>query len=253
MTDRQEHMESTDEITEHSIWQSIAFHLLPGLLGGILYFGLVPFVKDQGFPSLAALMLALALGVTPLELLALRHLGRKSGRELFDGLVAYRQRLPIWQYLVWVPIIFISAGLIVTLLEPVTDWLLTLFNWLPDESLLEMGLSDEYSGTALLITYGLLLTFGVLVGPAVEELYFRGYLLPRMPLKLKGWTPIVHSALFALYHTWTPWMFLARTVAVLPLIYIVRHKRNIYLGIIAHCILNSIDFFLGLAFICSHF
>lgn len=91
--------------------------------------------------------------------------------------------------------------------------------------------------------------FIVVLIPLTEELYFRGYLLPRMPAGSKVWASVFHSALFALYHTWTPWMFVARTLGVLPLIYIVRKKENIYLGIIAHIILNSLDFITGLVFI----
>jgi hypothetical protein len=83
----------------------------------------------------------------------------------------------------------------------------------------------------------------------IEELYFRGYLLPRMPEKLGGFTAISHSALFALYHTWTPWLFVTRTLAVFPLIDIVKRKENIWVGIIAHCLLNSLDFIIGIIFI----
>ena len=75
----------------------------------------------------------------------------------------------------------------------------------------------------------------------VEELYFRGYLLPRMPLS-DTLAPVLHSALFALYHIWTPWMVVSRTIGVLPLIYVVRSKRNIYVGITAHCLANTLDF-----------
>jgi membrane protease YdiL (CAAX protease family) len=112
-----------------------------------------------------------------------------------------------------------------------------------------MGLNGEYPKTNLIITYTLFFLFMVLILPAVEELYFRGYLLPRMPNKLRGWVVPIHSALFALYHTWTPWLFITRTVGVLPLIYLVKRKENIYIGIIAHCIINSIDFIIGLVFI----
>ena len=112
-----------------------------------------------------------------------------------------------------------------------------------------MGLSDEYSTRVLIITYAFFLLFVPFIGPIVEEFYFRGYLLPRMPSSLRGFGPIVHCALMALYHTWTPWYFLTRTVALLPLVYVVRHKRNIYIGMIAHCLLNTIDFVVGVVYI----
>jgi len=40
-------------------------------------------------------------------------------------------------------------------------------------------------------------------------------------------------------------------LALLPLIYIVRWKKNIGLGVVAHWLINSIDFFVGLGFILS--
>ena len=86
------------------------------------------------------------------------------------------------------------------------------------------------------------------IAPTVEELYFRGYLLPRMP-HLKGWSPLLHSALFALYHTWTPWLAVTRTIFVLPLIYVVQRKKNIYLGVIAHCLINTIDVIVAVIYI----
>ena len=92
-----------------------------------------------------------------------------------------------------------------------------------------------------------MLVFGVIVGPLVEELYVRGYLLPRMPGNYAG---LIHSFLFGLYHVWTPWMFITRTVAMLPLIYAVK-KKNIYIGIIVHVLINSIDAIVGFAFIAS--
>ncbi len=78
-----------------------------------------------------------------------------------------------------------------------------------------------------------------LVGPIVEELYFRGYLLPGIA-RYGGWAPVLNTILFALYHFWTPWQLLARFVGLLPLVYTVFRRRNIYLAMIVHCSLNTI-------------
>lgn len=236
---------------EHSIWASIILHLLPGILGGLVYFLAAPYVKDHGYPTVSALILAGALVITPIEMGILFYLSRKNNQRLFDDFLAYQQPLPLWQYIIWVIIIIILSGLIMTLFTPLTDYLEGLFNWIPNDLILDMGLSGDYTKSILTVTYGFILFFVVLIGPVVEELYFRGFLLPRMPKKLRGWTPITHSALFAIYHTWTPWMAVARTAGVLPIIYSVKYKRNLFIGIIAHCILNSIDFFLGVVFIIS--
>jgi len=39
---------------------------------------------------------------------------------------------------------------------------------------------------------------------------------------------------------YSPWPLITRLVAVLPLAYAVNWKRNVYLGIVAHCLLNTI-------------
>ena len=242
-----------NDIVKHSLLKSIVLHLLPGLLVGIFYFAIIPFVKEQGFPSLVALMLAGIFVLIPFELGFLLYQKRQTGKKLFTGVIQYCQRIPTWQYFVWVPVVFLLSALLFTIFSFTSDFIITIFNWLPAEMFPDMGLSNEYSKTVLVVTLGLLLIIGVLILPTIEELYFRGHLLPRMPSNLKGWTPIIHSALFALYHTWTPWMFVVRTIGVLPLIYIVKRKRNIYLGIIVHCLCNSVDFVVGVNFILNQF
>jgi uncharacterized protein len=241
-----------DPIKPHTIGQSFFYHLLPGILGGILYYAIAQPVRHAGYPSFFALVLAGIFVLIPLELGILLYQGyKKNGKISLDGIVMYRQRIKIWEYFLWVPIIFVTCALVMTLFNPVSNSLVGLFNWVPKELRLDMGLSGEYSKGALIATYLLSFIFLVIVLPSVEELYFRGFLLPRMSPALKGWAPIFHSFLFALYHTWTPWLVIARTAGVLPLIYVVRWKKNVYLGVIAHCLLNVMDVVAGVIFILS--
>jgi len=242
--------EKTDDVEQHTIGQSVVLHLLPGILIGLFYFAVAQPIRNLGYPSFAALILAAIVVLVPFELGSLFYQGKRVGTTSLEGIVLYRQRIPLWQYLVWVPVILVLSGLIFTILDPVSSLLETLFAWLPDSLRLDMGLGGEYSRSVLIITYLLGFIVIVLIAPVVEELYFRGYLLPRMP-DLKGWTPIFHSALFALYHTWTPWMVFTRMLGVLPLIYVVQRKRNVHLGIIAHCLMNVIDIIIGVSFILS--
>ena len=237
-------------IEQHSLGQSVALHLLPGILTGVLFFAFTRPVRDLGFPSVAALILAGIVIIVPFEAGTILYQAKRAGAKALEEIILYRQTGSVREYLIWVPVIFLSSGLIITALAPVTDYLQTLFAWLPKGFRLEMGLTETYSKSKLILTYSVYFVMISLVIPTVEELYFRGYLLPRMP-RLKGWAPVLHSALFALYHTWTPWMAFTRTLAVLPLIYIVRWKRNATLGIIAHCLLNTIDVAVAVAFIVS--
>lgn len=234
---------------EHSLLKSVTLHLLPGLLGGIGYFGLVPLVRANGFPSLMALSLSGIFIIIPFELGFLIYQQRKTGEKLLSGVIPYTKPLKIWQYLIWIFTILLFSGLAFKAFNFTSEFIRSLFNWIPSDKLLDMGLSSEYSKSKLIITYGIFIFSVVLVLSTIEELYFRGYLLPRMPLKLKRWTELIHSGLFALYNTWTPWLFITRTIGGLALVYIVKRKENVYVGIISHCLLNSIDFIIGLAFI----
>jgi len=79
--------------------------------------------------------------------------------------------------------------------------------------------------------------------PIVEELYFRGHLLPRID-RFGKWAPLINICLFSLYHFWTPWQVISRIVLLLPWVYTVWHKRNILLIIITHCAANTLGWLL---------
>jgi membrane protease YdiL (CAAX protease family) len=95
----------------------------------------------------------------------------------------------------------------------------------------------QYSAAALLITWVVGLLVNGMAGPVVEELYFRGYLLPRIE-RLGAWAPVFNMVLFSLYHFFTPWANVGRIVALLPMVTATWWKRNIYLGVAVHVLWN---------------
>ncbi len=239
-------MNDQQESKTLAIRKSILLHLAPGILTGVFYFLVQEPLHKMGYPSIFALMLAIAFVIVPIELGYLLHKGKqKNGRYTLKGIISYRQPISIWQYLFSSLLVFIVVGLIFTVMKPVDGFLQEkLFSWVPK---LESGLDGNYSKTHLIITYITMVIFGVIIGPLVEELYFRGYLLPRMTGKFSN---LSHSLLFAAYHVFTPWMFFARTIGLLPLIYAVK-KKNIYIGITVHILVNLLDAVAGFAFIAA--
>jgi hypothetical protein len=233
-----------DQIEKHSTPQSVILHLLPGILVGSFYFLARQPVANMGYPSIFALLLAMAFILIPVELGYLLNQGKKkTGRFTLQGIISYRNAIPWWQYLVWPLIIFIVVGAIFALLKPVDSYMKErLFFWMPD---VNYGLDGHYSRTILIVTYSMFLIFNVFLAPLVEELYFRGYLLPRMKGKF---ATLFHSFLFAAVHVFTPWMIITRTLALLPLVFGVK-KKNITIGIIVHILGNSMDLFTAIIFI----
>ena len=162
-----------DQIEKHSTEQSIILHLLPGSLVGCFYLLARQPVVNMGYPSIIALILAYAFILIPVELGYLLYQGKKkTDRFTLQGIISYRNSIPWWQYLVWVFVIFIATGAIVTLLKPVDAFLQErLFFWMPD---INNGLDGNYSRKTLIVTYSLVFIFIAVLIPLVEELYFRG-------------------------------------------------------------------------------
>jgi len=233
-----------NQIEEHSTAQSVILHLLPGILVGIFYFLARQPVANMGYPSIFALLLAFAFILIPFELGYLLYQGKnKTGRFTLQGIISYRNPIPWWQYFVWVISIVVVIGAIFRLLTPLDAFLQArLFFWVPG---LNLGLDGYYSRTTLIATYSVFLLINVFLAPLVEELYFRGYLLPRMKGKF---ATLLHSFLFAAIHVFTPWMIITRTLGLLPLVFGVK-KKNIYVGMIVHMLGNSMDLITAIVFI----
>ena len=60
------------------------------------------------------------------------------------------------------------------------------------------------------------------------------------PKAIGSWAPVFNVVLFEFYHLWTPLLNPGRVLALFPIVYLVWRKRNIYLGIIVHLLLNLI-------------
>jgi uncharacterized protein len=230
-------------VDQHSPGQSVLLHLLPGAIATAVYVFSVPLFTRLGYPSITALYLPMILTVILLELGYLLYRGQKKNGSLsLRGVVDFRQPVHWWMYIAF-PLLILLWGILVTgLVSPLDNLLLNrLFAWLPDwyalRSLLQI--KEVYPRTAILVTAGCALILNGIAGPIVEELYFRGHLLPRLS-RLGRWAPLLNVLLFSLYHLWTPWMFLSRVVLLVPMVYLVWWRRNIYIGIIAHCLLNLI-------------
>lgn len=233
-----------NQIEKHSTTQSIILHVFPGVLVGCFYLLARQPVANMGYPSIVALILAYAFILILVELGYLLYQAKKTtGRFTLGGIISYRNSIPWWQYLAWVFTIFIAVGAIFTLFKPVDAFLQEkLFFWMPD---IKYGLDGNYSRKTLIVTYSMVLLFVAVLSPLVEELYFRGYLLPRMKGKF---APLLHSFLFAVQHILEPWMIITRTLGFLPILFGVQ-KKNIYIGIIVHILCNMVNVVTGIAFI----
>jgi len=235
---------------QHSIGKSLAMHLLPGVFILVLFLASVPFVMRAGFPSLFAMV---AVGITFGLGFQVWHLyveGKKrNGRWSLDGIVQNRQPMPIWQYFILVPFFVIIAFIIEGAASPIKDAFLNMLPWLPEWfEMRDVSMLASYSKSVLVITFSLYVLLNGIAAPIIEELYFRGYLMPRLS-RFGRWTPVVETALFTIYHFWQPYYWISQFFFFLPIVIAVYWKRNVKLGLIVHMVLNTLGGLLTMAMI----
>jgi uncharacterized protein len=220
-------------------------HLLPGALAAGVMCCIAPLAERLGFPPLlAGFGVTGLLVITGFQLGYLFYEGRKrNGRLSLQGVVLYRQRLPAWQILALaLPIFAWLAFVWYVLRPPVNQFFIdNFFSWMPGFFFDDYFLANlhQYSFSSLLAA-GILFTAAISIGGAVEELYFRGFLLPRLAF-LGKWAPAANMLLFSLYHFWSPWENVARLLALTPFIYAVWWKRSVALAVLVHFTINLVS------------
>ena len=238
-------------IQQQSFLYSVILHLLPGVLTAVLFVMAAPILVSLGYPSNFAFLLAGLFVLVPFELGFLFYQGKKrNGALSLDGIVLYREPMSLTSYVLFAVVLLLYGNFIlVVVYPPIAQMLMkTLFFWLPDWFFL--SLSATYPKSVLLMTALLGLVVNGFVAPITEELYFRGYLLPRIS-RFKAWAPVFDGVLHSCYHFWMPWQVPGLLLGLLPAAFVVWWKKNIYLGMIIHVIGNTAGSILTLIAILS--
>ena len=219
----------------------IALHLLPGLIFAGFFFVLSRVFIQHGLTGYLALMISIPVCLAPIELgVMLLWSSRFTGRRTVMEVVVYRRQGTAAEYIVLPLLLIVWWGVVASSMSPVYQYLEThlsvfLPSWTTQEALIR-GLSGV-SQTQQSITLGLAVILSGFVAPIVEELYFRGFLLPRMAHW--GWAaPVVNSLLFGMYHFYFPGNVPGIFVIWLAISYAVMRTKNWRIGAVVHCLIN---------------
>jgi uncharacterized protein len=223
--------------------RTIVLHLLPGVLLVIFYTLTVRWFYKAGLTPFLALCIGVAAILIPFELGYLLFQGRKrNGTLSLRSVIRFLEPMPWWHYLLLFVILFGWSGFIFGVCMDKMDKFAIdqFFRWVPDWFFLFGRSNDvihylsQFSKPVLVATAIANIIINGIAGPVVEELYFRGFLLPRLA-RFGGWAPLLNALLFSLYHFFSPWENPGRILALVPMIYAGWWKRNIYIGIMLHC------------------
>ena len=224
---------------QHNVFRSALLHLGPGIVALLGYlFVTAPLSTAFGLPTRMAFILMDVLVLIPVLLGLLLYVGHsKNGRWTLDGIVLNRHKLPAKKLAAILFALFCWGALVMAFLYWTDAMLLKrVFYWVPD-SLLNLEKVDLTAYPPILLIGTRLASAAIvaLIGPIAEELYFRGFLLPRVSW-MGPWAAIWQAFLFAGYHFWSPWSFIWRVILLIPAIYAVQRTRSISVMIWGHCL-----------------
>ena len=228
-------------VEPHSLGKCLFLHLAPGVANmAAILLGFATLWNPSLPPELIFGLFANVFVLIPVQLGYLYYRAKKRGNPgwSLEGIVVYNRPVSWFRYLLWVPAILVPTAIIFAMFEPMTRWL--------EASLVGVSVFAKYRMTGVSNVAGIVLIAHIVLSgmlvPVTEELYFRGYLLPRMPSQFGPMGPAAHSLLFSIYHFDSPWMIPVRTLGILPLIYTTLHTHSVRPGIVAHSLVNLANF-----------
>ena len=218
--------------------QAAWLQLAPGLASLPVFAVLAWWLAQRQIPNIFALVLSILLVEVPLcWFIMIRHTRRETGQFSIKAALPWLNAVPLWQYvIIGVPLVLFSMFMIVGV-GPRFDAILqpSLFGWVPDWFVMhpDPAMFIELP-RALVMTLWVLMFFGlVIAGGITQEVYSRGFLLPRTQ-HMGRWAPAYNALLFAMLHTAAPWAWPGFFLMALPWSYLVWWRRSVKIGLFIH-------------------
>ncbi len=196
-------------IAQWSISKLAIYQILPGLASLVVFVPAAWFLKGTEIPLMVALFVAILLAETPMSWYLMARTMREEGKTLsIENLFPWRK--PIGKgriILIGIPLALLSMVIIFGLsMVGEASIREALFSWVPEWLVLVAG-PEGMTGSSRsgLILLWLFSGFGgVAIGGLTQELFARGFLLPRAAHL--GWRAVPLNALFfTMLHLAAPW------------------------------------------------
>jgi len=231
-------MHSADLHQQWTPQRAAAFQLAPGVANLVAFVPFAWWFGQIGLPPFLALGVAILVAEIPVSWwLMVRETRRESGTFSVRAAFPWLRPIPLWQYLViGLPMIAISIAIIAGLGPIVSGGIrdalpLNVPSWFllePDPEAFA-----QLSQPVLVSMWLTMLLIFAGVGGVTQELYARGFLLPRTA-HWGPWAPAFNALLFGVFHLGSPWSWPVFALLALPWAYAVWWKRSAKIGLFAH-------------------
>lgn len=217
----------------------VGLHLFPGAALTLTHLLGAPLLRAAGLPTIWALLAGVLLVVVPIEGgLVLRHRRRHGSEEPLPGRGSLGRGSLALATLATVAVSVLLSGAVLGAEAPLRALL---------DSVALTGPPTGPGDVAALspgpraVTLALWVLAAVVVGPLVEEAYFRAWLQPRIPARPVP-AAFIGAALFATYHFWQPATWLTVLAFALPVAVLVARTRATAAGALVQVAVNAVAF-----------
>jgi membrane protease YdiL (CAAX protease family) len=232
---------------------SLVLFGLPAAITFAAFYALRPWIESLGYDPLTSFLAALCMPLALLFLAALIAYHKIEGRPLNRRAFAERMRLPRlrWRDVLWGLAIFVIGGTGIGLLSSLILALIQ-GGWMPVPANLPGIVDPQATFTPemlaqsaggvirgrwdIAVLYLVTFVFNVLG----EELWWRGYILPRQELAFGRKTWLVHGLLWAGFHVFKWWDILPLLPMCLLTGYCAQRTRSTWGALIGHILSNGL-------------
>jgi membrane protease YdiL (CAAX protease family) len=235
-------------------WQSLLYFFIPALLSVLAFSFFRSWLHNQGYDPLTSLLAAMTIPLALLFAAALVTYHRVDGYPLNWTTFSQRMRFPhlTFHQVLWslglfaacmlgyglfsqIGLALVNAGLVALpanlpiLVDPRAIFTI---------ATLEQAAGGTIVGRWDIVALYLVFFFFNIVG---EELWWRGYILPRQELVHGRATWLVHGLLWALFHVYKWWDIIGLLPVCLLISFTAQHLRTNWPGLIAHALFNGLS------------
>lgn len=236
-------------------WLSLLLFAIPAALMVVSMFWGIPWLEGLGLEPIVSFLTAFTIPMAWMFTAALVGYHKIEGRPLRWDSFAARMRFPRLRFkdLLWGLLIFGVGMITMALLTPLVLAFIEA-GWLPVPGNLPLLLDPQatISGAALaqqasgalrgrwdiVILFMIYLFFNI----AGEELWWRGYILPRQELRHGRLAWVVHGLLWAAFHAFKYWSIITLLPFTLTTAFSAQRQRTNWPATIAH-LLGNLTFF----------
>lgn len=211
------------------LWQSLLVFLLPGLYGVFAFYVLFPLLTQLGMAEEYAYgtqMLSVFLLLLMATIIALRREGWSlNWATLRERLRIRSMDVTAWKWTLAFLFLYLLSGFLLNMLGQYVFEKIGF--WPPDA---DIALTNIPFMIIVLI-----------INVISEEIWWRGYILPRQELQHGKWAFLVNGILWALFHLYNWWALPLRLLRSWMLPFVVQRTENTTPALLMHFISNGIS------------